>query len=187
MSRFLDPPKAGKPLAEDKVDKTYKAMRTKVFLGAFFGYAAYYLVRKNLSLAAPDMIHDGIIDAGKAGLAMSAVSIAYAFSKFIMGSVSDRSDAQEVPLRRPCPFGSHYDLDRPYPVRGQHRGEHRHHIHTYADSRLAERFRLASLRQNYGALVQPERTKLQDERVECIAHHRQLLPWIPCHRRCDDL
>lgn len=35
MSRFLDPPKAGKPLAEDKVDKTYKAMRTKVFLGAF--------------------------------------------------------------------------------------------------------------------------------------------------------
>lgn len=80
MSRFLDPPKAGKPLAEDKVDKTYKAMRTKVFLGAFFGYAAYYLVRKNLSLAAPDMIHDGIIDAGKAGLAMSAVSIAYAFS-----------------------------------------------------------------------------------------------------------
>ena len=95
MSRFLDPPKAGKPLAEDKVDKTYKVMRTKVFLGAFFGYAAYYLVRKNLSLAAPDMIHDGIIDAGKAGLAMSAVSIAYAFSKFIMGSVSDRSDARK--------------------------------------------------------------------------------------------
>lgn len=79
MSRFLDPPKEGKRLSEDKVDKTYKAMRTKVFLGAFFGYAAYYLVRKNLSLAAPDMIHDGIIDAGKAGLAMSAVSIAYAF------------------------------------------------------------------------------------------------------------
>lgn len=49
MSRFLDPPKEGKRLSEDKVDKTYKAMRTKVFLGAFFGYAAYYLVRKNLS------------------------------------------------------------------------------------------------------------------------------------------
>ena len=43
MSRFLDPPKEGKRLSEDKVDKTYKAMRTKVFLGAFFGYAAYYL------------------------------------------------------------------------------------------------------------------------------------------------
>ena len=70
-------------------------MRLKVFLGAFLGYAGYYLVRKNLSLAAPDMINDGILDAGKVGLAMSAVSIAYAFSKFVMGSVSDRSDARK--------------------------------------------------------------------------------------------
>ena len=70
-------------------------MRWKVFLGAFLGYAGYYLVRKNLSLAAPDMIKDGILDAGKVGLAMSAVSIAYAFSKFIMGSVSDRSDSRK--------------------------------------------------------------------------------------------
>ena len=95
MSRFFDPPKAAEPLQEQKVDKTYKAMRTKVFLGAFLGYAGYYLVRKNLSLAAPDMIKDGILDAANVGIAMSAVSIAYAFSKFIMGSVSDRSDARK--------------------------------------------------------------------------------------------
>ena len=95
MPRFLDPPKAKAPIAPEKVDKEYKAMRIKVFLGAFLGYAGYYLVRKNLSLAAPDMISDGILDAGKVGLAMSAVSIAYAFSKFIMGSVSDRSDARK--------------------------------------------------------------------------------------------
>lgn len=95
MSRFLDPPKPKDPIAPEKVDKEYKSMRIKVFLGAFLGYAGYYLVRKNLSLAAPDMIRDGILDAGKVGLAMSGVSIAYAFSKFIMGSVSDRSDARK--------------------------------------------------------------------------------------------
>lgn len=95
MSRFLDPPKPKDPIAPEKVDKEYKSMRIKVFLGAFLGYAGYYLVRKNLSLAAPDMIQDGILDAGKVGLAMSGVSIAYAFSKFIMGSVSDRSDARK--------------------------------------------------------------------------------------------
>ena len=95
MARFLDPPKPKAQMPAEKVDKEYKAMRTKVFLGAFLGYAAYYLVRKNLSLAAPDMIADGILDAGKVGLAMSAVSIAYAFSKFVMGSVSDRSDARK--------------------------------------------------------------------------------------------
>ena len=66
-----------------------------VFLGAFLGYAGYYLVRKNLSLAAPGMIADGLVTKAQVGVAMSAVSIAYAFSKFIMGSVSDRSDARK--------------------------------------------------------------------------------------------
>ena len=86
MSRFFDPPQAKPLLPKEKIDKVYKSMRFRVFMGAFLGYAAYYLVRKNLSLAAPGMI---------VGIAMSAVSIAYAFSKFIMGSISDRSDARK--------------------------------------------------------------------------------------------
>ena len=106
MARFLDPPKPKAQIPAEKVDKEYKAMRIKVFLGAFLGYAAYYLVRKNLSLAAPDMINDGILDAGKVGLAMSAVSIAYAFSKFVMGSVSDRSDARKFLCIGLIPFGT---------------------------------------------------------------------------------
>jgi len=95
MSRFFDPPQSKPQIEPQKVDKEYKSMRLKVFLGAFLGYAAYYLVRKNLSLAAPDMIAQGILDKGTVGLAMSAVSIAYAVSKFLMGSVSDRSDARK--------------------------------------------------------------------------------------------
>ena len=91
MARFFDPPAPKQQLPSEKVPKVFNAMRWKVFLGAFLGYAGYYLVRKNLSLAAPDMIKDGILDAGKVGLAMSAVSIAYAFSKFIMGSVSAKA------------------------------------------------------------------------------------------------
>lgn len=95
MSRFFDPPAAKPLLPKEKIDKVYKSMRFKVFMGSFLGYAGYYLVRKNLSLAAPDMIEEGLIDKATAGYAMSAVSIAYAFSKFIMGSVSDRSDARK--------------------------------------------------------------------------------------------
>lgn len=95
MTNFFNPP-ADKPLLpEDKVDREYKRMRLKVFLGAFFGYAAYYLVRKNLSLAAPGMIDAGLLDKASVGIAGSAISIAYAFSKFIMGSISDRSDARK--------------------------------------------------------------------------------------------
>ena len=92
---FLTPP-AKKPLmAADKIDSEYKKMRLKVFLGIYLGYAAYYLVRKNLSLAAPGMIEEGLIDKAGAGLAMSGIPIAYAVSKFIMGSISDRSDARK--------------------------------------------------------------------------------------------
>lgn len=95
MSRFFDPPVAKPLLPKEKIPKIYKSMRFKVFMGSFLGYAGYYLVRKNLSLAAPGMIEDGLIDKAGVGVAMSAVSIAYAFSKFIMGSVSDRSDARK--------------------------------------------------------------------------------------------
>ncbi len=95
MARFFDPPAPKPQLPEDRIPKVYNSMRWKVFIGAFLGYAGYYLVRKNLSLAAPGMIEGGLINEAQVGIAMSAVSIAYAFSKFIMGSVSDRSDARK--------------------------------------------------------------------------------------------
>lgn len=89
-------PPSHKPEMEPQyVDREYRKMRWKVFIGIFFGYAAYYLVRKNLSLATPGMIEDGLIDKAGAGLAMSGIPIAYAISKFIMGSISDHSDARK--------------------------------------------------------------------------------------------
>ena len=95
MAKFFDPPQAKPLLPKEKIDSVYKSMRFKVFMGSFLGYAAYYLVRKNLSLASADMIAEGLIDKQGVGIAASAVSIAYAFSKFIMGTLSDRSDARK--------------------------------------------------------------------------------------------
>lgn len=95
LLNFFTPPAKKPMMASEKIDKEYKKMRFKVFLGIFLGYAAYYLVRKNLSLAAPGMIEQGLIDKAGAGLAMSGIPIAYAFSKFLMGSLSDRSDARK--------------------------------------------------------------------------------------------
>lgn len=88
-------PAPHKPIVEEhKVDKEYKRLRLRVFLGIFIGYAGYYLVRKNFSLAIPDLIDQGHSKA-QLGLAMSAVSIAYGISKFVMGNVSDRSDSRK--------------------------------------------------------------------------------------------
>lgn len=76
-----------------RIDPEYKKQRLKVFLGIFLGYAGYYLVRKNFSLAMPDLIDQGYSKA-QLGFALSGVSIAYGLSKFIMGNVSDRSNAR---------------------------------------------------------------------------------------------
>lgn len=77
------------PAAE--IDPTYRRLRWQIFLGIFFGYAAYYLVRKNFALAMPYLVEQGF-SRGDLGFALSGISIAYGFSKFIMGSISDRSN-----------------------------------------------------------------------------------------------
>lgn len=81
--------KARLPTAE--IDPLYRRLRWQIFIGIFFGYAAYYLVRKNFALAMPYLIEQGF-SRGDLGFALSGISIAYGFSKFIMGSVFDRSN-----------------------------------------------------------------------------------------------
>ncbi len=92
--RIFPPPAAHKPrLPADTVNKIYSKERIKVFVGIFIGYAAYYFVRKNFSFAIPELQELGYSKA-ELGLAASALSIAYGFSKFLMGNVSDRSNAR---------------------------------------------------------------------------------------------
>lgn len=93
MIGFLKPPPHRERLPDDQVDTTYKRLRLQVFIGIFVGYAGYYLVRKNFTLAMPYLIEQGYSKADL-GLALSGVSIAYGLSKFFMGSVSDRSNAR---------------------------------------------------------------------------------------------
>ncbi|WP_340677723.1 glycerol-3-phosphate transporter [Paraglaciecola sp.] len=86
-------PKPHLPLMPaDKIADSYKKYRWQIFLGIFVGYAGYYLVRKNFSLAMPFLIEEYGYSKGQLGIALSAVSIAYGLSKFLMGSVSDRSN-----------------------------------------------------------------------------------------------
>lgn len=85
-------------MEEERIDDTYRSMRLKVFIGIFIGYAAYYLVRKNFSLAMPYLLDMGF-DKAELGLAFSFNATAYGLSKFLMGGISDRSDARKfLPL-----------------------------------------------------------------------------------------
>lgn len=98
MSRFLAPPPFKPEMTGPGVDAKYKKMRMQVFTGAFIGYAAFYIVRKNFSMAIPMLDQFGI-DKGDLGTVLAMNAIAYALSKFLMGSVSDRSNARRfLPL-----------------------------------------------------------------------------------------
>jgi len=85
-------------LPEKQIDPTYRRLREQVFLGTFIGYAGYYLLRKNFSLAMPYLVEQGYSKT-QLGVAFSAVALSYGFSKFLMGNVSDRSNARKfLPL-----------------------------------------------------------------------------------------
>jgi MFS transporter, OPA family, glycerol-3-phosphate transporter len=93
MIALLKPAAFAQPLPEAQVDASYRRLRWQVFAGIYFGYAGYYLVRNNLALAIPDILKEHA-EYTKAGLgsALTGLSIAYGLSKFLMGSVSDRSN-----------------------------------------------------------------------------------------------
>lgn len=93
MWSLLKPDPFKDEIPAGQVDREYRRLRMRVFAGIFIGYAAYYLVRKNLALAIPDILkeHPEYTKA-QLGTAMTALAIAYGVSKFIMGSVSDRSN-----------------------------------------------------------------------------------------------
>src|SRR5881396_1631136 len=74
-------------------DRAYRRHRRSAYVGIFAGYAGYYLVRNTLALAIPDILKE-FPQHSKAdlGWALTGTSIAYGISKFLMGSVSDRSN-----------------------------------------------------------------------------------------------
>ncbi len=81
-----------------EADTKYKKLRWQVFLGIFIGYAGFYIVRKNLSMAIPGLEQLGF-QTDELAIVLSMNAIAYGFSKFLMASISDRSNAQRfLPL-----------------------------------------------------------------------------------------
>src|SRR5262245_40744494 len=75
------------------IDRRYRRHRRSAYTGIFVGYAAYYLVRNTLALAIPDILKE-FPQHSKAdlGWALTGLSVSYGISKFLMGSVSDRSN-----------------------------------------------------------------------------------------------
>ncbi|MGM9804588.1 MAG: MFS transporter [Muribaculaceae bacterium] len=101
MMGFLTPPAAKPEQIGPEADARYRALRWQVFSGAFIGYAAFYIVRKNLSMAIPSItaLTNDAITKGDLGTVLAMNAVAYAFAKFFMATISDRSNARRfLPL-----------------------------------------------------------------------------------------
>lgn len=98
MWNFLAPPAFKPEQTGSEADERYRRLRWQVFIGIFIGYAGFYIVRKNFSMAIP-MLAPFAFEKGELGVVLSMNAIAYGFSKFVMASISDRSNAQRfLPL-----------------------------------------------------------------------------------------
>lgn len=71
-------------LPEAEIDPLYRRLRWQIFLGIFFGYAAYYLVRKNFALAMPYLVEQGF-SRGDLGFALSGSPSRTVFQSSLWG------------------------------------------------------------------------------------------------------
>lgn len=93
MFGFLRSPKFTQPsLSNEQIDQRYRHWRLHIMLGMYIGYAGFYFTRKTFNYAAPAMITDLGLDKGDLGLIGTLFYITYGCSKFISGTISDRSN-----------------------------------------------------------------------------------------------
>ena len=88
---FSPPPPAPQRTAEE-VQRIYPWYRWRALEATFLGYASYYLVRNNISVVTLEMQEALGYSKGMIGRIVAVTALSYGVSKFLMGSVSDRSD-----------------------------------------------------------------------------------------------
>ena len=93
---FLQPaPPAPHPIADpQQVALSYRFWRSDILLSTIVGYALFYFVRKNLSVAMPVMEEQLGITKSSLGLFLTLHGLIYGLSKFGNGVVGDRANAR---------------------------------------------------------------------------------------------
>ncbi|MFA4874391.1 MAG: MFS transporter [bacterium] len=77
-----------------EINKTYKHFRIRILYSMIIGYAVYYFVRANFSVAMPVMLKELGYTKTDLGLILTLFSIVYGFGKFINGVLADRANAR---------------------------------------------------------------------------------------------
>lgn len=89
-----DPPAAVPVTDPDEIRRLTRAWQMRILVGSMVGYALFYFVRKNLSVAMPAMGKDLGITKTELGLFLSLHGVIYGLSKFANGFLGDRANAR---------------------------------------------------------------------------------------------
>ncbi|MEG2599759.1 MAG: MFS transporter [Muribaculaceae bacterium] len=74
--------------------KKFKSWQLRTIIVSMIGYAIYYFVRKNFSLAMPGLTAEYGISNASFGIIIAISSMVYGFSRFVNGFVADRISAR---------------------------------------------------------------------------------------------
>lgn len=88
------PGPAGTAEAKAAQARLFRMWQNRTLLGLMFGYAAFYFVRKNLSVAMPAMEADLGITKANLGLFLTLHGLLYGVSRFVNGMWADRANAR---------------------------------------------------------------------------------------------
>jgi MFS transporter, OPA family, glycerol-3-phosphate transporter len=116
LRRFYAPPPSAPLRSPAEVDRVYPRYRWRMLEATFIGYATFYLVRNNLAPIKLDLGKALDYDKEMLGTIGAVTALAYGFSKFFMGVLSDRSDARKFMatglfLSAACNFAFGYSAD----------------------------------------------------------------------------
>ena len=79
-----------------KKNTKFKYWRNRTFYSIMIGYAAFYLVRQNFSVAVPSICQELHINKIDIGLVMSIGGLVYGLGKFLFGLIGDKYSARYV-------------------------------------------------------------------------------------------
>jgi sugar phosphate permease len=93
--RLFQPAPAALALTNaDEISHQYRRWQKRVLISSIIGYATFYFVRKNLSIAMPFMEAELGIQKTQLGLFLTLHGLLYGISKFANGFLGDRANAR---------------------------------------------------------------------------------------------
>ncbi|TWT78225.1 Glycerol-3-phosphate transporter [Posidoniimonas polymericola] len=95
LRAYYAPPPAQPRVSPEEAARLYPSYRWRALEATFIGYATFYLVRNNLGIVAKDVEDALLYSKSMIGDILAITAISYGISKFVMGSISDRSDPRK--------------------------------------------------------------------------------------------